>query len=614
MQATPKKGSHRSIEPVSERFTYYAVNAALSSLLVLAVAIGTGILTGLFTSRSSAENGLLFQKLAAAAGGSAVLGCMGAALILGALLLRNLMLRIRQARFDRMAKRVLQVLRADPAAGVPDFVVYLRAFETTRHLGVPLYLRLQKLYSLASLTVNDVENHVSNAVGQLGPLVALGRPGEAFGAGRVITAEEEWKQDILLLLHRCRAILLVPSHRKGTLWEIESIYHEGLLEKCIFVMPPRSKKAIDTSERWGEAKAAIAMLGLEVPDYQSSGMLFTLNASGKISAVEPLILGRMRPLRKAIRRLLKPRKAVALFEAVAKADRRGRRGRAMGWAFALYSLLPLMLAAANFFLPPLSRPQTEESWGLTFDRIGSYKRMSDYDIEESVLLYKSDKYRAWTATISSQQADSARSDLIIKGLFRLDDDLLRGYYIALADMLDRTDPGTCAGFTSDKGISRPAADVFSYIPPEEIHDFLRARTEALLAEVEDRPLPVIDSEAVGAASARFMDLFTADERARWERLNDTSGETSGADTCWLARKMYEGVKKLPARDSANWARGITATVIQSRERGQAPAALLTEPTDHQRLQKTKASSKSGASSMQSWCPDRNGITTGALSG
>jgi hypothetical protein len=381
----------------------------------------------------------------------------------------------------------------------------------------------------------------------------------------VITPDKEWKQDILLLLHRCRAILLVPSHREGTLWEVGSIYREGLLEKCIFLMPPHSSKAIDTSERWVEARAAVGGLGLELPDYQKSGMLFTLTASGKISAVEPLILGSSGPLRKAIKRLLKPEKPVSLFEAVAKADRRGRRARFMGWATALYYLSPFVLASANFFLPPLVQPPAEESWGLTFDRLGSYKKMSDYDMAEPVLLYGSAKYRAWAATISSEQAASARAALMIKGLFRLDDDLLRRYYVALADMLDRTDPGTCAGFTSGQENSRPATDVFSYIPPEEIQDFLRARTEAVLAEVEDRPLPRVDNDAVSAASTRFMELFTGDERKRWQLLNAASGETSGADTCWLAQKMYEGVKKLPPPDSANWARGITAMVIQSRE-------------------------------------------------
>ena len=553
-----------------ERLTYYSVIAVLVCVVFLAVPIGLSILFGLFSSRLIVGNALLFQKLAAVVGGTAMLGFIGAALVLSGKLVRSLIMRVRQARSNREAARVLRALRSDPDARVVDFIVYLRAFETTKHLGIPLYLRLQKLVGMANLTVDDVENYVSQAVARLGVLIALGRPGEAFGAGRVITADQEWKQDILLMLHRCRAILLIPSHREGTLWEIESIYREGLLEKCILLMPPYSRKAVDTADRWGQAQKAAAALGLELPDYQKAGMLFTLNASGKVSAVEPLILGRSRPLRKSIKRLLKAKKPTTLFEAVARADRRRRRARVIGWGSALQSLSPLVLAVLNLFLPPLPQPPREESWALTFDRLGSYKRMSDYDIAEPALLYKSAKYRAWAATIPSDQADNAKAALIIKGLFRLDDTSLRQYYIALADMLDRTDPGTCADFTSAEGSTR-LTDVFSYIPPEEIDSFLRTRTEAVLGELEDRPLPAINTNDIRVASERFMDLFTPAERARWLRLNTGSGEPSGADACWLMQKMYQCVKNLPIRESANWARWMTASVISSIDEQQAKA-------------------------------------------
>jgi hypothetical protein len=65
-------------------------------------------------------------------------------------------------------------------------------------------------------------------------------------------------------------------------------------------------------------------------------------------------------------------------------------------------------------------------------------------------------------------------------------------------------------------------------------------------------------------SACFLDLFTPDERSRWDRLNAATGNTSGADTCWVVRKMYEGVRKVPPRDG-----GITAMVIESCNHAEA---------------------------------------------
>ena len=568
----PKPAARRSIEPLWERLIYYLILACLATIFFLCVIVGSGILGGLFSSRTITENALLFHKLASMAGGVAALGGIGAAFILFAQLLRNLVLRVRQARFDRVATRMLHVLEADPAARVPDFVVYLRAFEVTGRLSVPLYLRFTKMVAMGNLTVNDVESYVSKAAKRLGPVVALGRPGEAFGAGRVVTPDAEWKQDILLLLRRARSILLIPSHRPGTLWEIESIQREGLLEKCIFIMPPQSKKVIDTAERWAQAKAAAEKLGIELPEYQHKGLLFTLSTAGKVSGVESLTLGSTGPLRRAIKRLMNPSQPVPLFEAVAQADRRWRRSRYLGWAMALYYMTPFILAGTNLFLPPLYAPPRDESWGLTFDRIVSYRTLSDYDLGEWILFKNSVKYVSWAANKSSEQIDHLRPGLTIKGLFRLDDDTLRVYYVAQADMLERTDPATCAAYASGQG-SPPVTDVFSYIPPNEIGGFLHARTEAMLSEIEDRALPPIDNKVIATASQRFMQLLTPVERARWDRLNGASGDPSPSDSCWMVTKMYSGVRQLPAPLGANWARGITAMVIQAREKEQSPDAV-----------------------------------------
>ena len=250
----------------------------------------------------------------------------------------------------------MRVIRSDPTAPVPEFIVYLRAFETTGRLNVPLYSRLPS-FIFAGFTASDLESHLAAALRRHTPLIALGRPGEAYGAARVPTSDEEWKEDILLLLQRSKAILLIPSHQPGTIWEIALIRREGLLQKSVFIMPPQSKKIIHTGRRWQEAKVALRELDLELPDYQRRGMLFAFENTGRVTNVEPLLVGGGRKFQKSLDRLVSGKLPEGgLFQAVVQADRRSRRLWVIGWFGAVYFLAPFVLVGWNFLLPELPRP------------------------------------------------------------------------------------------------------------------------------------------------------------------------------------------------------------------------------------------------------------------
>ena len=253
---------------------------------------------------------LPYQKFAHAMGGSSVVVIVGLALVALAAWMRRRLQKLGQAENDRVATGVLERLGANAGARVPEFYLYLRAFETTGRLNVPLFLRLRKLsIGFSSLVTNDLESYVSQAIGRVGPLVALGHPGEAIGAGRILTGEEDWKTDIGTLMKRAKGILLVPSDRPGTLWEIDTLKQEGLLGKVIFVMPPRSTGEHDTRQRWETARQTLRDRGLETPDYDERGMLFVLEADGRVSNVEPLLLTSARKVRKSLKRLLDRRAA-----------------------------------------------------------------------------------------------------------------------------------------------------------------------------------------------------------------------------------------------------------------------------------------------------------------
>jgi len=138
----------------------------------------------------------------------------------------------------------------------------------------------------------DFERVVAEAVENGLPLVAFGRPGEQIGAGRIMTSEERWKEDVALLATAALVIFLFPSTRPGTLWETDWLTQRKMLKKTIFVMPPIRKKSVffksspqtyDWRSIWPELASTMRNRGIEFPEYDHKGQLFTLGNDLRVS-------------------------------------------------------------------------------------------------------------------------------------------------------------------------------------------------------------------------------------------------------------------------------------------------------------------------------------------
>lgn len=83
---------------------------------------------------------------------------------------------------------------------------------------------LEFFYSLFGTFAERVEEQIARSVRRIGPLTAIGEPGEriaAAGAARAYLRDEEWQQFILDLLQRARAVLIQLESTAGTWWEFE---------------------------------------------------------------------------------------------------------------------------------------------------------------------------------------------------------------------------------------------------------------------------------------------------------------------------------------------------------------------------------------------------------
>ena len=513
--------------------------------------IGFSLLVVPLVARTTPSNALLARKLLSVMGGVVVAVVLGLSLLLLGVWLRRYIIGQRQRDNDRIAQEIMSALRADPGAPVGEFYLYLRAFETTGRLRIPLYLRLRKLsIGLFQLVTSDLESYVGNALRSVVPLIAMGRPGEAIGAGRIVAEERDWEADVVVLMRRARGILLVPSNRPGTLWEIDALQRTSLLSKVVFIMPPRTRGVLDTRERWEAARQVLASHAVEAPEHEERGLLFETGSDGRVSNVEPLLLNSARQVRRSLKGLLSdaPPKG-GLYRSIAVAHQRARRARRWGWVETARQLSVLPLAAGALLLEyPDIGFDPAESWATVWDRSLTADAMSSYGLSEL-------------------------QGRLSRGVVRLDDANLRAYLTAYGAMLARVDQTTCAAIA--RGETEPAAMeiALTYIPFRRVQSFLAAHYAAESAEASGAPVAPLDPDAAGRETEEFVASLAPEGRQHYDRIAQAGGATSDEDRCWLARVAFGRVATLAEPHASLWARVLASTIVarsDSTPRGAVP--------------------------------------------
>jgi hypothetical protein len=155
-------------------------------------------------------------------------------------------LRWLQSKRDRWVRRHTESL----LSGEMPFCLYLRPFISsgavhvvTNGLEIDLANRKARYRGPLDRTDwdvkwEDLEAILAEAVVSIGPLVALGKPGEQFGAGRWKTEEGKWQDQVSDLIGMAELIFVVPSLHEGTLWELRQLLAvDDWLAKTVIVVP-----------------------------------------------------------------------------------------------------------------------------------------------------------------------------------------------------------------------------------------------------------------------------------------------------------------------------------------------------------------------------------------
>lgn len=169
------------------------------------------------------------------------------------------------------------------------FALYLRPFAVTDRLG---------FYGISAKWGGvDLEALLAHSCRSWGELLALGQPGEAIGAGRIVSSDEDWKNKFHLLAERAKIIIVIPAINEGTFFEIAWLKSNRLLRKTIFVMPPKTllrmseraqlaftpnydRTAKDYAKNWEDVRARAEDIGLRFPPYAQRGALIESSSDG----------------------------------------------------------------------------------------------------------------------------------------------------------------------------------------------------------------------------------------------------------------------------------------------------------------------------------------------
>ena len=142
------------------------------------------------------------------------------------------------------------------------------------------------------LEVGADEGEVVARFARVGPVIAIGRPGEPLppvGAARFYTSEANWKQKIGEVCAAAQYVVWVTGTSPGLAWELSHILESVPKDRVIVVAHPQwlSRSAAQREAEWGRFQSALgALFPMRLPVPLGSAWLFHFNAAGQILPIE----------------------------------------------------------------------------------------------------------------------------------------------------------------------------------------------------------------------------------------------------------------------------------------------------------------------------------------
>jgi len=191
-----------------------------------------------------------------------------------------------QARRDQAAVTLFNAVRS----GVQQkFGIFLRPFytmdkiETKQTIMIPQWSGGTMTFSTYVIE-HKLEDALVEAFRYTLPVVALGKPGETFGVGRILVDEDSWQKAASELMRRASLLICLPSSRPGSQWEMNQIILNHYFSKTVFIMPPDPwsfKRWKQLKEDWDLLKQQMVSHDITIPEYRADGLFFSIDPRGR---------------------------------------------------------------------------------------------------------------------------------------------------------------------------------------------------------------------------------------------------------------------------------------------------------------------------------------------
>lgn len=221
--------------------------AAMLLRIVLANVLAPALLIGVITSDPAGEAGFKAQGWDTAL-----------SLVIAVFLVLAWRLWRRSRQYD--AIDATEAMRLDPRPPV----LYLRSFADD---GAVLLGDASSLArrSAALIAPTDPEQEMSMILGAIGPVIAIGKPGEPLpelGAARLYVSNDAWQAKVCELMRMARLVVLRIGASPGLLWEIEQALAIVPHQRLVFAMLGGTALAPELQQRLAPTLGASATAAL----------------------------------------------------------------------------------------------------------------------------------------------------------------------------------------------------------------------------------------------------------------------------------------------------------------------------------------------------------------
>lgn len=173
-------------------------------------------------------------------------------------------------------------------------VLFLRSFKDDT---IITFRRFRKRLPWAINYAIRFEQSVADRFNDLGPLIAVGEPGEKLphiGAARVHLKDDEWQDAVIGWVGDARLIVMIAGPTEWIRWELAQITDKKRLGELFILIPPKpaskalAKASASVEERWRNIRTAFAntawedALGRIDPD---GTLLVRLEDGGRATAI-----------------------------------------------------------------------------------------------------------------------------------------------------------------------------------------------------------------------------------------------------------------------------------------------------------------------------------------